>query len=256
MSEGVSLRDIRFRSAALERDVVYRVYLPSKLQLNEPLRVVYLLHGNGGSYTDWSNYSDVARYASHGLVLVMPDGASTYWVNAVKPEKDKYATFLTEDLIADVEARFPVRKDRHGRAIVGVSMGGYGAVEYALARPDLYGFAGALSPALDVPSRKFSWRRWSQSQRYEHNFGIVGSPERRARDPFVQVTTANPRTTPYIYLAAGKQEALLEPIQRFANRLKQRSFAHEFHTTPGAHDWNQWNTQIPGCFEKLLVTLN
>jgi S-formylglutathione hydrolase FrmB len=220
------------------------------------LRVVYLLHGNDGSYTDWSNDSDVAHYARNGILLVMPDGASSYWVNAATPVSDKYADFLTSDLLKDVEARFPVRKERSGRAIVGVSMGGYGAVEYALARPDLYSFAGALSPALDVPSRKFSWRRWSQSLRYEHNFGVVGSSERKKRDPFVQVTSVNPHTTPYIYLSAGKQEALFEPIQRFANQLKQRNFAYEFHAATGGHDWNQWNAQIPDCFEKLLVTLN
>jgi S-formylglutathione hydrolase FrmB len=134
-------------------------------------------------------------------------------------------------------------------------MGGYGAVEYALARPDLYNFAGALSPALDVPSRKFNWRRWSQSQRYYYNFGAVGSPERKARDPFVQVTTADPRATPYIYLTAGNQEPLLDPIQRFASQLRQRSFSHEFHTAPGGHTWSQWDAQIPGCFEKLLAVL-
>jgi S-formylglutathione hydrolase FrmB len=253
--DGVLMGPVSFMSNALGRQVTYRVCIPEHRPADRKLPVVYLLHGNGGSYTDWSNYSDVCRYASQGLLLVMPDGAASYWVNAAKPEQDRYADFLTQDLIADVETRFSARNDRAGRAMVGVSMGGYGAVEYALARPDLYGFAGALSPALDVPSRKFSWRRWSQSQRYERNFGAVGSPERRARDPFVQVTTADAHATPYIYMTAGNQEALLDPIQRFAGKLKLHHFAYEFHTAPGGHDWNQWDAQMPGCFEKLLAKL-
>lgn len=250
---GVRMEDVHFHSSALDRNVAYRVYLPSQRPDSQTLPVIYLLHGNGGSYRDWSNFSDIGGYARQGLILVMPDGASSYWVNASQPEHDKYADFLTHDLITDVEHRFRTRKDRAGRAIVGVSMGGYGAVEYALARPDLYRFAGALSPALDVPSRKFSWRRWSQSLRYERIFGLPGSSERKARDPFVQVTTADPQTTPYIYLTAGSEEALLDPIQRFASRLRQRNFANEFHTAPGGHDWNQWDQQIPECFQKLLA---
>jgi S-formylglutathione hydrolase FrmB len=134
-------------------------------------------------------------------------------------------------------------------------MGGYAAVELALTRPELFGFAGAISPAIDVPSRRFSWKRWGQWQRFRNIFGDWGSETRRAKDPFVTVVGADPAETPYLYLTAGEQEALLEPIQRFASRLKARGFAYEFHTKPGAHDWNEWDAQIPGCFESLISHL-
>jgi S-formylglutathione hydrolase FrmB len=256
MADGVQMQDISFFSAALGRTMPYRVFLPTQHMAGQALPVVYLLHGNWESYRSWSNNSYVAQYARQGLVLVMPEGDSSYYVNAVKTSSDRYQDYITHDLIADVEARFPVRRDRAGRAVVGVSMGGYGAVEYALARPDIYGFAGAISPALDVPSRKFSWRHWSQWARFRDIFGSSGSPERQARDPFVQVRSADPKTVPYIYITAGDQEALLGPIRRFAAQLHARGFAYEFHSKPGGHDWNEWNAQIPGCFEKLLTKLN
>jgi len=50
-------------------------------------------------------------------------------------------------------------------------------------------------------------------------------------------------------------EPLLIPNRRFAALLKNRSFAYEFHTKPGGHDWGEWNSQIPGCFESLLEHL-
>ena len=55
-------------------------------------------------------------------------------------------------------------------------------------------------------------------------------------------------------LAGGvwEKEALLEPNKRFVGRLKARGFAYEFHTKPGGHDWDEWDTQIPGCFEGLM----
>jgi S-formylglutathione hydrolase FrmB len=255
LAPGVAMQDVTFYSAALKRNMTYRVFLPAKIVEGERLPVVYLLHGGGGDYRNWSNYSDVAQYAAHGPILVMADGGSSYFVNAALKPEDKYEDYLVNDLIPDVERRFPAAKKREGRAIVGVSMGGYAAVYFALTRPDLFVFAGGISPAIDVPSRRFTVRRLSQSQRFRTIFGPDGSDSRKRADPFLLVQSADPRVTPYIYLTAGDNEPLREPIQRFAQRLGSRHFAYEFHTRPGEHDWNEWDTQIPGCFESLLAHL-
>jgi enterochelin esterase-like enzyme len=68
----------------------------------------------------------------------------------------------------------------------------------------------------------------------------------------VSPPTADPAKTPYLYVTAGEQEPMLEPIRRFAGMLQRRGFASEFHTKPGGHDWNEWDAQVPGCFEKLM----
>ena len=72
LAAGVSMQDVNFQSAALGREMRYRVYLPQQIPAGQRLPVVYLLHGNGGSYRDWSNHSSIATYALHGLILVMP----------------------------------------------------------------------------------------------------------------------------------------------------------------------------------------
>jgi S-formylglutathione hydrolase FrmB len=253
---GVRMQDVTFYSAALARTMPYRVYLPAKVAKGEQFPVVYLLHGDGGSFRDWSNSSDVAKYAGHGIIMVMPEGNSSYYMNAVDDEKDKYEDYITKDLIADVEMAFPARRDRESRAVVGVSMGGFAAIDYALAHPDLFAFAGALSPAVDVPSRRFSPKYPDQWWRFRAIFGPLGSKERMDRDPFELVKSADPRVTPFIYMTAGEQESLLWPDYHFAERLKERGFAYEFHTKPGSHDWEQWDKQVPGCFESLLTHLS
>jgi S-formylglutathione hydrolase FrmB len=251
LAPGVAMQDVVFHSEALNREMPYRVFLPAKLIPGQRLPVVYLLHGAGESYRSWSNDSGVAQYAAQGLILIMPEGASSYYMNAALKPQDRYEDFLEHDLIADVEARFPAASGRSNRAIVGVSMGGFAAVKLALARPDLFAFAGALSPAIDVPSRRFSFKHAEQGWRFRTIFGSVGSSSRKASDPFVLVQTADPAATPYLYITAGEQEALLDPNRRFAERLRQRHFAYEFHSKPGGHDWGEWEAQIPGCFESL-----
>ena len=255
IATGVVMQDVSFFSTALNRQMPYRVFLPAGIASGKKLPVVYLLHGNGGSFRDWSNDSDVSKYAARGLILVMPEGGASYFMNAVERPIDRYEDYLVFDLVRDIEARFPARPDRESRAIVGVSMGVFAAIKLGLSRPDLFAFVAAISPPIDVPERRFSWKRAGQWWEFREIFGPMASSERQARDPFVLVQSAVPQTAPYIYLTAGQQEPLLEPNQRFAAGLRQHGLASEFHTKAGGHDWREWDAQIPGCFESLFRNL-
>jgi putative tributyrin esterase len=245
---GVDLRDVTFHSAALDRDMQYRVLLPAKIPSGQSLPVVYLLHGGGGGFGDWSNYSDVSRFGT-GLILVMPEGNSSYYVNSATRPGDRYEDYIVNDLISDVESKFPAERIRSGRAVVGVSMGGFGAVELALTHPNLFSFAAGLSPAIDVPSRPFSVKRISQWRQHRSIFGPWGSEARHGRDPFVLARSANPAQVPYLYLSCGEQEGLMPANRRFAELLASRHFQYEFHSSPGGHDWNQWNQRLGSVFQ-------
>jgi S-formylglutathione hydrolase FrmB len=249
---GVTMRDVTFHSAALGRDMPYRVYLPDHAEAGAKLPVVVLLHGGAGHFWNWSDYSDVGQYAAKGMLLVMPEGDS-YWVNVAEPPGDRYEDYLTGDLLSDVKMRFPAASGRENLAIVGVSMGGFAAVKLALTRPDLFAFAGAISPAIDSPASGFNWRHVERSLRFRRDFGPEGSARRKALDPFVLVKTADPGKTPYLYMTVGEKEGLRPPNERFVEELKRHGFAYEFHTKPGGHDWNQWDAQLPGCMERLMA---
>ncbi|MFP5236023.1 MAG: alpha/beta hydrolase [Acidobacteriota bacterium] len=253
---GVLTRDVTFYSSALGRKMTYRVYLPSEIPAGARLPVAYLLHGCGGCYRDWSDDSDVGAYAARGLILVMVDSDCSYYMNAALHTSDQYEDYFVHDLLTDAETRFPAKSDRAHRAVAGVSMGGFAAIELALTRPDLFGFAGAISPAVDVPGRRFSLKRWQQSMRFRTIFGPTGSETRTRRDPFVLVKSTDPSKAPYLYITAGDDEPLLPPIRRFAGLLRQRHFAYEFHTKPGGHDWNDWSNQVPGCFKALIAHIH
>jgi S-formylglutathione hydrolase FrmB len=168
---GVTLQDVSFRSAALNREMQYRVILPEATASDQKLPVVYLLHGGGGGFRDWSNYSDVAKYAQKGVILVMPEGNSSYYTNSATVRADRYEDYIVKDLVADVEAHFPAASNRDKRIIAGVSMGGYGAIKIALKHPQLFSFAGGMSPAVDVPTRPFSMKRMAQWRFHSAIFG-------------------------------------------------------------------------------------
>jgi S-formylglutathione hydrolase FrmB len=256
LAPGVTMRDVVFFSAALKRNMPYRVFLPAILGPGQKLPVVYLLHGGGADFRSWSNYTDVARYAapgpSAGLILVMPEGASSFYMNAAEKPEDRYEDYIVNDLISDVESRFPAATGRENRAIIGISFGGFAVVKWALSRPDLFVFVAAFSPSIDMLHRHVALMlngRWWWIQSI---FGPWGSKTRQLSDPFLLIQSANPAQTPYLYLTAGEQESLLEPTRRFAALLHERHFNSEFHTQPGGHGWTEWDAQIPACFESLL----
>jgi S-formylglutathione hydrolase FrmB len=186
----------------------------------------------------------------------MPEGDYSYYTNAAARPQDRYEDYIVNDLSADVKARFPARSDRDGRAIVGVSMGGFGAVKLALQHPRQYAFAAALSPAIDVPRRRFSWKRLNQSRSFLEIFGPEGSDSRRNNDPFVLAQSADPKALPYFYITCGRQEGLLAPNQEFAALFKRRAVGHEFHSVPGGHEWNQWAAQAPAVFAALRLHMS
>lgn len=253
----VTLVDVNFFSTALKRDMPYRVVLPSGyVERKQIFPVVYVLHGGGGGFRDWTNYSDVGDYAERGMILVMPEGESSYYMNAAGHPQDRYEDYVVKDLIADVEKRFPAASDRNGRAIIGNSMGGFGAIVLALKHPNLFAFAAGLSPAVDVPTRPFSIKRISQWRHHRSIFGSWNGQTQQANDPYLLARAADPAKVPYIFLSCGQQEGLLPANRRFASVLKQRQFAYEFHVAAGGHDWNQWNQSLPMLFGTLTDHLN
>lgn len=247
----VKMWDVTFHSAALQRTMPYRVVLPADYNSGKKLLVLYLLHGNGESFRSWTNDSDVAEYAAKGIILVMPQGDSSYYVNSAHDPQDRYEDYITRDLIADVEQRFPAAKDRDHRAIVGVSMGGFGAVVLALKHPELFAFAAGLSPALDVASRPFSFKRISQWRRFRSIFGASHGVHERENDPYLLARSADPAKAPYLWLSCGDQEGLLPANLKFDLILKQRGFRFDFIEARGGHNWTQWNRLLPSLFSAL-----
>ena len=132
VAHGVVMKDVVFHSAALNRDMPYRVFLPQDVKSRPRLPVVYLLHGGNGSYRDWSDDSTVSSAAAKGLILVMSEGEFFYYMNSVEDPGARFEEYIFGDLIADVESRFPAANSRNKRAIIGISMGGFVAIKIAL----------------------------------------------------------------------------------------------------------------------------
>jgi putative tributyrin esterase len=239
------VKDSSFHSAALNRDMKYRIYLPHNYAATTRLYpVLYLLHGLYGNYQNWDTLTHLPNYvAGKDWIIVMPDADDSWYTNSATTPQDKFEDYIAKDLIAEIDGRYRTIRERHARAIAGLSMGGYGALKFALRNPQSFAFAGSLSGALDA-ARDLDNHRPEFAPRLLEVFGSPGNPARAQNDIFQLLAHATQSELPYLYLAGGEQDRFLSVNREFVAELSQRHVQYEYHETPGDHDWTFWDREI------------
>ena len=237
-------KDDSVASAALGRTMKYRVLLPDGYERSrEQYRALYLLHGLTGDYVDWSTRTDLARLARDlPLVIVMPDGENAWYTNAAD-KGPRFEDYIADDLVKDVESKYRVIRSRYGRAIAGLSMGGYGALKIGLKRPNVFSAAGGFSSALGVTDPAFVDRLPAHRDQLNRIYGPPASDTRITNDVLI-AEKADPSRMPAIYIDCGTDDGLLESNRALAAALKKRGIAYEYHEVPGAHSWGYWNRRL------------
>jgi putative tributyrin esterase len=242
------LREESVNSAALGRTMKYRVLLPEAY--DSSLRrypVLYLLHGLGGNYLDWTMRSNLAEYTrTLPLIVVMPDGENQWYTNAADGNA-RFEDYVFTDLPADVVQKFRTVNSRYGRAIAGLSMGGYGALKNALKRPGAFSMVGAFSGAFEV-TRSGRLERLigaAESERMAKIFGPAESETRKTNDVFALAAGMKPAGAPYVYIDCGiGDNELIAANREVVAALHKAGVAYEYHEVAGAHTWDYWDRQI------------
>ncbi len=246
-TDAITISDVRFHSPAIGGVLWYRIIVPAP-RGNERLPVLYLLHGANSSPAEIMERTEVAQLAAtEHLAVVMPDGQYSYYTNAKHKRNARWEDAITRDLMEDVRTRFPVLTGREHTGIAGISMGGYGAAKLSLKHPDLYGFTGIMSGALDITRRPASLRRFGQTWRIWTIFGLQRST-RSDEDVFDTLNNSKqlPQTTWFI--SCGGIDPLHDVGERFARQMRQHGMKANLITTQGGHGWQSWNAAIPQMF--------
>jgi S-formylglutathione hydrolase FrmB len=151
------LYELTVTTAALPGPATVRVLLPASYE-SEPRRhfpVLYLFHGTSGGAADWTEKGE-AEQTTEGLplIVVMPDiglnddggGYCTNWVSGTY----SWETFHIDELIPWIDANLRTIATRDGRAVAGLSQGGFCSMSYAARHPDLFETALAYSGVPDI----------------------------------------------------------------------------------------------------------
>ncbi len=210
--------------------------------------VLYLLHGYTGDFTDWVTLTNITDYArTYREIIVMPEGDNGFYTNSYSDPKRAWEDYIIQDLIPYVDTHFRTITTRQGRAIAGLSMGGYGALKLALKYPQMFCAVASLSgapAAAQWSAEKPFLRDQALRQVVEAAFGPKDNPGRAANDPFELVKKLPADLRPQLYLAVGSSDFLLEENRAFVASLAQLKIPYEYRESPGTHDWWFWDRQI------------
>lgn len=197
--------------------------------------VLYLLHGLSDDATAWQRYTSIERYAAElGVAVVMPQGGRSFYADEVHGAR--YWTHLTQELPDVVSSFFRVSDRREDTFVAGLSMGGYGALKWALHEPDRFAAVASLSGAVDVrkllPERPEILRRVFD--------GRVG-PDVVLEDLLRRHPVGE---LPPVFVGCGTDDALYADNVQFAEQAVAAGLDVHTDYRPGGHEWALWDSVI------------
>lgn len=241
-------------SSSLNSTMKFIAILPdgyTKSQERYP--TIYLLHGFGGNYTNWVKLTEIVRYAKqYKYIIITPDAKNSWYANSPVVPNANYEDFIINDVISFVDNKYRTIQSKFHRAIVGLSMGGYGAAKFGIKYPWMFFFAGCLSPAIQFPagmedSAIVARRSKESNESVKTMFGFPRNERWSENDVYALLKNANAKSLPYFYLSVGSQDGITEIIDHthsFASALRNKGAMFEMHEVAGGHDWRLWDTEI------------
>lgn len=228
-----------YHSRSLQKASSLNIVFPDDPEVPRPWSVFYLLHGLSDDHTIWTRRTSIERYvAGLPLVVVMPDGGRGWYSNA--KEGFAYEDDLIKDVVGLVDRTFPVKAERLGRAIGGLSMGGYGAVKLGLKHHETFASVNSHSGAVGIFHDPERVRQLGPEFRRIFGESPTGGPE----DPFAIVQQVDHGRIPALRIDCGTSDFLLDGNRAFHRHLEEMKVPHEYEEFPGGHDWAYWDEHV------------
>lgn len=247
-------------SQILDMDTGVTVITPNE-NFAEPPQIAYLLHGLGSNNGSWSECSMLPSYAKdYNVVFVMPEVGRSYYIDMRYGQR--FFSYVCDELPELCARTFNIAAGRENTAVIGASMGGYGALKCALTRPDRFGtccaFAAGSLYTAEFLERLIKIGDWDKvatimgEQRVADYRAIFGEGYRVAPGDELSLVAKDAATKspqPRIYSACGTDDGFLRYNRRFKDELSSLGFDSTYEEWKGGHDWDFFNAAL----KKALV---
>lgn len=237
------------KSEAMGMYTSLEVVLPDTGRMKDA-PVVYLLHGLSGNCSDWNRFTSVERYASEkGAAVIMPEVQRSFYADMALGID--YFSYVQQELPQICARLFGLSTRREKNYVMGLSMGGYGALKCALTAPKQYAGCAAFSAAVEIEKRvQLVEGRMARELR-----AIVGPEGRVPPEMSLQTLLQKKKGTqlPKFFVTCGEQDALYGENIRFVEELKKKGASVRFDHWEGDHQWKVWDKSVELALDEFLT---
>lgn len=263
---GAQVDSLDIPSAAMNKTYKAAVVLPKSYGKSKAdFPVLYLLHGGGGRFSDWLRQTPDKQLLhkladQYNLIIVTPEGERLGgYLDSPLQADNKFETYITREVLCKIDNTYRTIRDRKGRVITGLSMGGHGALYLASRHPDLYCAAGSMSGALDL--NPANWKITPEFAKqiapgFTRILGPLGTtPDYYAAHSVVNLADKMKINDVKLIIDCGVDDFLIEPNRELHRRLVYNKTPHDYTERMGSHTWDYWENSLPYhvlFFQKVL----
>ena len=209
--------------------------------------VVYLLHGYSGWYSNWLiRVPELKEYADkYKLIIVCPDGGySSWYFDSPVDSSMKYETYIGKEVPDFIDAHYNTIKNRTGRAITGLSMGGHGGLFLGFRHADFFGACGSMSGGVDL---SYSRNKFDVIKRIGDTITHADNWKRysvmNVVDNYPNNLSAGADSLSIIF-DCGTEDFFYMNNHALHEKMVQLKIPHEYIERPGKHEWAYWRNAV------------
>jgi S-formylglutathione hydrolase FrmB len=241
VSFAASVDTVSTYSPSMKKNIKAVVIKPGDYSRDKTFPVVYLLHGYSGDQNDWIRKVPLIKeYVDmYNLIIVCPDGGfSSWYFDSPVDSSFRYETYVAKELITWIDTHYATIRNKSGRAITGLSMGGHGALYLAIRHQDVFGAGGSMSGGVDITPFPDKWDIAKRLGSY------AAYPERWKENSVIHLVHLLTPGSLSIIFDCGTDDFFYKVNVRLHEELLYNNIPHDFISRPGGHSWEYWTNAV------------
>ena len=238
------------QSEVLNRGVKYNIYLPPNYDTKKTYPTIYFLHGFGGNNNSLHTKgvfklidSLVVKGRFPETIIISPNGGKSWYIDDYAG-KEKFATMFISEFIPEMKKKYALTKSSQKTVVMGLSMGGFGALRFTMLNPEEFGICVSFMGAISTKKQMIEDLEKYYQRFHAHLYGKNLSPKERINEVYVNNNA--------LYIAEKLDVKILKskkwyiqtcdddfhslPNAELHILFHQKKIEHEFRVTNGKHN--------------------
>lgn len=220
-------------------------------------QTVYMLHGGGDDDTVMHRLTRLEHYANQNCVMtVTAQVKDSFFMDTISGYN--YFTYITEELPAVIQALFASSVKREDNFVIGMAMGGNGALALAMKRPDLYSACVDLSGGIGCSIDTDYFIEEVRTMKMQRMKSTFGDPDKLRNGEYdlgylARKNIAEGIEVPKLFLGVGEEDFIRDVVRKDRDALSDIGYEITYEEAPGyGHDWDFWDLYIKKALYQWL----